>query len=438
MVLAALDPTLLATGNLALFAVLLLAWTGRLSGRASTVATITVIGALATLGYGLLFAGPAAFPVCAAATIALLAALLLPRVEPRLAEQHVELAALLLLATAGTVALGTSSHLVTLIVGLETLSLAVAVLTALARSERAVEAAFKYFMLSCVAVAAAVYGMGLHALATGSLQLGAAPLAGEWSHRLHVAAIVLLTLGLAFELAVVPFHFAALGPYTTAAPVVAGFVMAAAKLGAVLALAKVVGASAAAVAGPVLVVVGVASILWGTAGAFAQRGLRGVLGYSGIAHGGFLALALGSGAAGQQAAVLYVVVYAATSLLTFAALADRGEDPLESLTGRPLGRLRALALAFGLLSLAGVPPTPGFFAKLAVLGPAFRHSGWLAASLAIAAAVAGALFYLRPLPDLLAADGEERLPPSTRLALLGAGAVIAVFAVAPYLAFRLL
>src|SRR5688572_32939399 len=109
--MATIDPTLIATANLSLFAVLLLAFTPRLSGRPGPVTAITVLGAVATGVYGLLYAGPAAFPIASVAAVLLLSALLLPRVEPCLQDQHVEVGALLLLAGAGTVALATSSNL---------------------------------------------------------------------------------------------------------------------------------------------------------------------------------------------------------------------------------------------------------------------------------------------------------------------------------------
>ena len=133
-------------------------------------------------------------------------------------------------------------------------------------------------------------------------------------------------------------------------------------------------------AGPidaVLIGLGLLSIAWGTIGALAQRDLRGLLAYSAIANAGFMALAVGSGPEGRVAAVFYAVVYAAGVMLIFASLGGYGTGrlPLDGLRRAGFGPLRALALCLGLLSLAGIPPAPGFWAKLAILGPAWAYAG---------------------------------------------------------------
>ncbi len=144
-----------------------------------------------------------------------------------------------------------------------------------------------------------------------------------------------------------------------------------------------------------------------------------------------------------------MLVYAASTLLTFAALSGSRDGPNALPDTGVHGRGRRLALAIGLLSLAGLPPAPGFWAKLAVLSAAWNEAGWLAATPAILGAVLGALYYMKPVPDLLAGawrDGEPR-PGERRdldrgdagsgLAMLGAGAAVLVFMVAPFLAYRL-
>jgi NADH-quinone oxidoreductase subunit N len=128
------------------------------------------------------------------------------------------------------------------------------------------------------------------------------------------------------------------------------------------------------------------------------------------------------------------------ALLTFAALSGRGSGPvqLSTLTAEGLGTTRSLALSLGLLSLAGVPPTPGFWAKLAVLGPAWTNAGTLPTVIAVAGGVAGALYYLRPVPNLLA---SLRLPevtrPSSRSAMALAGLAVTVLGLIPGVAWAL-
>jgi NADH-quinone oxidoreductase subunit N len=167
-----------------------------------------------------------------------------------------------------------------------------------------------------------------------------------------------------------------------------------------------------------------------------------MLAYSAVANAGFLALALGAGAEGRAAAVFYVVTYATTALLAFAALSGRGTGPLAlaDIKLEGMGALRALALGLGLLSLAGIPPTPGFWAKLAVLDASWQAFGMWPTLIAALGGVFGALYYMKPLPDLLSVvreAGMTRLPRSSAPAVLVAGVVVVFTAVAPGLVYLL-
>jgi NADH-quinone oxidoreductase subunit N len=441
MNLLALPPSLTAVAVLTLVAVVILALAGRLADSPQTVMALGLLGAILAALPSLASRSTDLAAVLGIAALAALTLLLLPGLELQDDEPRPEVAALVLLGSAGAIVRATAGDLLSLALGLETLSLAVAVVTALGRGERPLEAAFKYFVLAAVSLAALIYGIGLYALATGSLAL-AAPVPGDPSLQfLYAAGVVLVALGFGFELAVAPLHWGALDVYIAAAPGVAGYIMSASKLGAVLALSRLVVAVGAPV-GAVLIGVGVLSIGWGTIGALAQRDLRGLLGYSAIAHAGFLALALGSGPDGRVAAVFYVVVYAATAILVFATLAGQGTGPLplDALSSTQLGPLRGIALALGLLSLAGIPPTPGFWAKLAILGPAWAVAGPGPTIIAVIGGVAGALYYLRPLPDLFAnvrAGAQPATGPLPGLAVALAGAAVILFGLVPGLAYVL-
>jgi len=240
-------------------------------------------------------------------------------------------------------------------------------------------------------------------------------------------------------------HFGAVDAYTVGAPALSGYVMAASKIAAVIALSRLIGSLTQGLDLPlssVLVVIGLISIVWGTFAAIAQRELRRMLAYSAVANAGFLALALGCGADGRAAAIFYAVTYGVTTILAFAALAGRGPEPLPMSDVRleNLGALRALALAFALLSLAGIPPTPGFWTKVAVLDASWAAFGIWPTLIAALGGVFGALYYLRPLPDLLAivrAMGAGRLPVSTAPAVVLAGAAVVFVAVAPAVIYAL-
>ena len=436
-----LPPSLTAVAVLTLVAVVILALAGRLADSPRTVMALGLLGAILAALPAVAARATDLPAVLGVAALAALALLLLPGLEVEDGGQRPEVAALLLLGSAGAIVLATAGDLLSLALGLETLSLAVAVVTALGRGARPLEAAFKYFVLAAVSLAALIYGVGLYVLATGSLSLAAPAPADPGLQFLYAAGVVLVALGFGFELAVAPLHWGALDAYIAAPPGAAGYIMSASKLGAVLALSRLAVAVGAPV-GAVLIGVGVLSIGWGTIGALAQRDLRGLLGYSAIAHAGFLALALGSGPDGRVAAVFYVVVYAATASLVFATLAGQGTGPLplDALSSTRLGPLRGIALSLGLLSLAGIPPTPGFWAKLVILGPAWTVAGPGPTIIAVIGGVAGALYYLRPLPDLFAtvrAGAQPATGPLAGLAVALAGAAVILFGLVPGLAYVL-
>ncbi|HEU0168231.1 MAG TPA: proton-conducting transporter membrane subunit [Chloroflexota bacterium] len=343
--------------------------------------------------------------------------LLIPSFELEYHEQRPESIALLLLAGTGAIVLATGGDLLSLVIGTEILSLSSALLIVLGHGEAVAEAAFKYFVLAAISLATLVYGLGLVYLGTGSLGFPAAP-----NSAVTFAGLVLLSAGFAFELALVPLHWGALDVYTAGAPAASGAVMALSKLGAVAALVRVV--SLAGGDYPfVFAMVGLLTAVWATFAALAQREIRRLLGYSAIAHAGFLAMAIGSGPAGRAAALFYVIVYGATALLVFASLAGLGPEPIAfAELPRRLGLGRSLALCFGLMSLAGIPPLPGFWAKLALFGPAWHALGPVPAFIGVAAAVAAAVYYLMPVPDLWNAlrlpTERARATPAVALAAL--------------------
>jgi NADH-quinone oxidoreductase subunit N len=361
-------------------------------------------------------AGLACAALCGVASVALL---LLPVLDAEVPVQVAEAAALLLLGTAGGIALATSTDLLQAVIGLETLALSAVTLVALSAGARSLEAAFKYFVLGAISLAGLLYGLGLIYLGTGSFGFPTA--AQIASSPLTLAGVVLVGMGFAFELALFPFHWGALDAYTAAAPSLAGFVMSASKLAAALVLGRLVLAAGVELA-QLLVWVGSLTIAWGTFGALAQAAdLRRMLAYSAVTHAGFIGLALGSGANGPSTAVFYAAIYGSMAMLVFAALAGSTQVQL-----RNLGRMRAIALGLGLFALSGIPPTPGFWAKLAVLVVAWQAAGPLPTLIAVAGGVFSVLYYLRPLPDLFAAIRGEEVTPRP---VLVPGVIVAVLAV---------
>jgi NADH-quinone oxidoreductase subunit N len=420
-------PPLIAIGVLVAGAALILLLAGVIAERVDRASLVGILFVAAAAVAGIQAQPPLGLAVAALCAVAAIALLLLPALQTEVTLHRTEAAALLLLGTAGAIALAAATDLVWAVVGLETLALSAVTLVALGAGERTLEAAFKYFVLGAISLAGLVYGLGLVYLATGSFGFPtAAQLTGS---PLAVAGVVLIGIGFAFELAVFPFHWGALDAYTAAAPGLAGFVMSASKLAAAYALGRLVLAAGidAFEVGQILVWVGSLTIIWGTFGALAQGNhLRRMLAYSAVTHAGFIGLAVGSGPNGPTTAAFYAAVYGSMAMLVFASLANSNEAVVDV---RGLGRLRAIGLGLGLLSLSGIPPTPGFWAKLAVLVVAWQAAGPLPTLIAVAGGVFSVLYYLRPVPDLFAAIRSEETTQKPAVApsvVLAALAVIAL------------
>jgi NADH-quinone oxidoreductase subunit N len=429
-----MTPVYSAIFALVVGAVVVLLLVSRLAGHPKAVAYTGLPFAVIAALFGLQAPQPMALAVLALSVVCGIGLLLIPVLEPAVPLHVAEAAALLLLGTAGAIGMAAATDLVQAVVGLETLALSAVTLVALGVGDRSLEAAFKYVVLGAISLASLLYGLGLVYMGTGSLgfptgaQIGGNPLV--------LAGLVLVGLGFAFELALVPLHWGPLDAYTAAAPGLAGFVMSASKLAAAFVLGRLV-LEAGASASQVLIWVGSLTIIWGTFCALAQANdLRRMLAYSAITHAGFIGLALGCGPAGPTTAGFYAAAYASMAMLVFAGLAGAPTTDLRS-----IGRLRALAVALGLISLAGIPPTPGFWAKLAVLLIAWQYAGWLPMLIAVAGGVFSVLYYLRPLPDLLAAlrgtDGAARSRPVVIPGVLIATLMVIVLGLFPGVAWYL-
>lgn len=439
-----------ALGSVAILSVgalIVLLFTSALTRNTAALATIGTVTLLVAMLPAIGASGSTVAALLSVLVAGIVAMLLLASVELEQPTQRPEIAALLLLGAAGGVVFATGPDLLSTTVGMETLSLASITLVALTRGVTPLEAAFKYFVLTAISTAVLIFGLGLVFMATGSFAwptLTSADPAFGW---LLLGGVMLVGLGFAYELALVPLHFGAVDAYTAGAPSLAGFVMAASKIAAVIALSRLIGPltqDAAPLAFPlagVLVVIGLISIVWGTFAAIAQRELRRLLAYSAVANAGFIALALGCGADGRAAAIFYAIVYALTTLLAFAALGGRGAGPLllSDVRLENMGALRALALVLAMLSLAGIPPLPGFWTKIAVLASSWTVLGFWPTLIAALGGVFGVLYYLKPLPDLLAImrAGAGRLPFSSTPAVLVAGVAVVFVAFAPAAVYAL-
>ena len=312
-----------------------------------------------------------------------------------------------LFALLGTMVLVSAASLLTVYLGLELLSLSLYALVALERdSPTASEAAMKYFVLGALASGMLLYGMSMVYGATGTLELarvGAS--AQEGGDLVLVLGLVFVVTGIAFKLGAAPFHMWVPDVYEGTATPVTMFVGTAPKLAAFAMAVRLLGEGLAGVHAEwqdMLVVLAVASIGLGNVVAIAQTNLKRMLAYSTIAHMGFLFLGIIPGTnEGYAAAMFYVIVYAVTALGAFGmivVLAREGfeADRLDDFRGlgerSPWYAFLMMAL---MLSMAGVPPFVGFWAKWSVLREVVDAGlVWLAV-VAAAFSVVGLFYYLR-------------------------------------------
>jgi len=311
--------------------------------------------------------------------------------------------ALLLSSLYGACLLVSSDSFPTLFLGLELMSLPVYALVLLAflRPE-STEAAIKYLVLGGAATASFLMGASLLYGWSGSLDIAVFQSALSSTDYLAFAGVALVVAALFLKAAIVPFHAWAPDAYEGASMPVTAYMATVIKAGVLLAALRLFGAAELAppVAG-MLAVLPLVSMVWGNLAAIAQTSFRRMIAYSSIAHAGYLFYAfLGAGPGRYQAIVFYVAVYGVMNLLAFAALPrsadDKGQDSLASLKGlfhrQPAA---AIAIAAAMLSLAGIPPLPGFVAKFLV----FRNvldAGYTAyAVLGLVASYLGIYFYLR-------------------------------------------
>ncbi len=331
-----------------------------------------------------------------------------------------EFLVLLLFALLGMMVMMSANSFLTLYLGLELLSLCLYAMVALNRDSAAsTEAAMKYFVLGALASGLLLYGMSMIYGATGTLTItdvahAVAKLSANTSDRVFLTfGLVFVVSGIAFKLGVVPFHMWIPDVYHGAPTAVTLVIGTAPKLAAfAMAMRMLVNGllDLAVDWQQMLVILAVLSMAIGNITAIAQTNLKRMLAYSTIAHMGFMLLGLLSGvvagnwfnaADAYSAAMFYVIVYVLMSLGAFGMLlylSAKGVEceNLEDLKGlnqrSPWTAFIMLVLMF---SLAGVPPTAGFYAKFAVISAAVNAGQIWLAVVAVLLSLIGAFYYLR-------------------------------------------
>jgi NADH-quinone oxidoreductase subunit N len=298
-----------------------------------------------------------------------------------------------------------------LFIGIELLSLpAFALMVHGAGASAASEGAFKYLLLSSVATALLLFGIALAYGVTGSLAIeGFAAALGSGSNQ-AAAAGVLIASGFFLKAAVFPFHGWAPDAYASARLPVMGFLASVVKGTVVLALVRILSSVVLdATIVPAIGVLAVASIYFGNITAIRQHAFRRLLAYSSIAHAGYMLFAFVDQTGARPEDLLwYVAIYAATVIVAAAAfevLCPGDTDDVRSLDGTFQAHPFAAA-AFGLamLSLAGIPPLPGFFAKLFIFKSVIASGYLVSAVIAFVGSFIGVTYYLGLFFRLFAAE----------------------------------
>lgn len=394
-----------------------------------------------------------------------------------------EFLATVMLLVAGLMLVARANDLVLLFVSLELISIPTYVVMYLGRRDRAnSEATIKYFFLSTLSSALFLYGLSfLYGIAgtttligaagqasVQSVTLGGSAAGGELAAALAPIALVLLTAGLGFKIAAVPFHFYAPDVYQGCTNANAGLLAVAPKIAGIVAILRLLVVAMPWIADmgwQLAIVLAVLTMTIGNVCALWQTNIRRLMAYSSIAHGGYMLIGVavafafheGTPASGGVSSTLfYLLVYVSASLGTFATLvvlgsAEHEVSGIDELSG--LARRHpaiAAALAICMFSLAGIPPLAGFWGKLTLftsavntaIAPSSNASfaiwfSLLAVAGALNAAIAAA-YYLRIVARMYFRPVQTELPASggigARAALVLCVGLVLGLGVFPYAA----
>ncbi|MBD9483825.1 NADH-quinone oxidoreductase subunit NuoN [Pseudomonas sp. PDM14] len=335
-----------------------------------------------------------------------------------------ELYLLMLLSATGGLVLVSAQHLAGLFIGLELLSVPTYGMIAYAFfNKRSLEAGIKYMVLSAAGSAFLLFGMALLYAESGSLSfagIGAKLAADGLPSLIAQIGMGMMLIGLAFKLSLVPFHLWTPDVYEGAPAPVAAFLATASKVAVFAVLLRLYQVSPVAAGGwlnELLTLIAIASILFGNLLALLQNNLKRLLGYSSIAHFGYLLVALiASKGLAVEAIGVYLATYVLTSLGAFGVItlmstpySGRDADALYEYRGLFWRRPYLTAvLTVMMLSLAGIPLTAGFIGKFYVVAAGVQaQQWWLLGALVLGSAI-GVFYYLRVMVTLFMVEPNLR------------------------------
>jgi NADH-quinone oxidoreductase subunit N len=337
-----------------------------------------------------------------------------------------EFYALLIFAAVGGIIMAGSANLIMVFLGVEMLSIPLYILAGFARPQlRSQESALKYFLLGAFASGFLLYGIALTYGALGTMSIeqilntiqtdmgiigqtgqGSVVLIGETPNLMLFAGMILIIVGISFKISLVPFHQWTPDVYEGAPTPVTAFMVSVTKIAGFAVLTNIMIGffGLARWWGPLFAIIALLTMVIGNVGALRQTNIKRMLAYSSIAHAGYMMVGMAGFQNGGLIAplIFYLAIYAFTNLGVFAVLMAleevTGNEPLELEDFKGLGKTQpflGVLMAFFLLSLAGFPPTAGFFAKFYLFsGALIGDQLWLIVA-AVLLSVISLFYYAR-------------------------------------------
>lgn len=359
---------------------------------------------------------------------------------------------LIVFALTGAVLMTSFNNLLMLFLGIEILSISMYILAGSNKTNLSSnEAALKYFLMGSFATGFLLFGVALVYGATGSFHLdqiatAVSLQAGSW---MLYAGVLMILVAMAFKVSAVPFHFWAPDVYQGSPTVVTSFMSTVVKTAALAAFFRLFIHTFSPVSQmwhTTLYVIAAATILVGNITAVYQTNVKRMLAYSSISHAGYMLIAILAmhGSAGNSL-LFYAIAYSASSLASFAVLliisSSTGNESIESFYG--LARKNpflAVMVVISVLSLAGIPPTAGFFAKYYIFVSAMQNGLTPLVIIAITGSLIGVFYYFRLIIALFR-DGDAvqiQLKPAFNVVLITAAVIALVLGLMPGLVVELL
>ena len=336
---------------------------------------------------------------------------------------HAEYYALLMFGAVGMLVMAGASNLITLVIGLELLSLSLYVLAGFARTRlTSEEAALKYFLLGSFAFGLLMYGTALVYGATGSLDYAAIARSVQGQRAMDPMLLLgfgLLLAGFAFKMSLVPFHMWVPDVYEGSPTPVTAYMAVGTKAIVFAALLRLLATAFPALQSEwttILAILAAITVVVANVAAVVQTNLKRLLGYSAVSHAGYLLMAVvGGGGLGSSAVLFYLLAYTVMNFGAFAVVVAVSEGREERLSLSDYAGLAkrspwlAAAMAVFMLSLGGTPFTAGFLAKLYVFGAAIQGGYLWLALVGVVTSVIAFYYYLKVVVTMYMSEPMEKM-----------------------------